>query len=182
MPNFNYAENLLHTVMPHEKWDENPHLKETPGRFARMLKDLTTPIEFDFTTFPNTGLDEMIIVKDIPFYTLCAHHVIPFHGRAHVAYVPQRELAGLSKLPRTVQYFCKGLNIQEELTQTIANFLKDNLDPLGVAVVMQAEHLCMTIRGAQVPGTLTVTTALSGCFRDTNERAREEFMAAIGLK
>lgn len=180
MTEYDYAENLLRHTVKGADW-KSPHLERTPARFAKMLKDLTTPGEFNFTTFPNAqDVDEMIVVKNIPFYTLCAHHVIPFHGICHIGYVPKDQIAGLSKLPRTVHYFCKGLNVQEDLTQLIANFLEAELTPVGVAVVMQAEHLCMTMRGVQVPGTLTLTHALKGCFRDPLEQARAEFFAAIG--
>jgi len=178
---YDHAENLLRNCI-HAEWDSDPHLKQTPDRFARMLKDLTTPDDFDFTTFPNEGVDQMVIIKDIPFYTLCAHHVIPFYGYAHIGYVPDADIAGLSKFARTVKHFCKSLNVQEELTQTICNYLRDELQPVGVAVVMQAEHLCMTMRGAQVPGTKTTTSALWGCFRDPLEQARAEFFSAIGLR
>jgi len=182
VPNFDYAENLLRNVMAHEDWDNDPHLKLTPTRFAKTLKDLTTPEEFDFTTFPNDDCDEMVIVRDIPFYSLCAHHILPFHGIAHVAYVPDKELVGLSKIPRTVRHFARSLNVQEELTQLIANYLDDNLHPVGVAVVMIAEHLCVTMRGAVAPGTKMTTSKLIGCFRDPLEQARAEFFAAIGLR
>ncbi len=182
MPEYDYAERLLSNCVKDVDWD-SPHLKATPARFAKMLRQLTTPDDFEFTTFPNErGVDEMVVVQDIPFYTLCAHHVIPFFGVAHIGYVPIDRIAGLSKFARTVQHFCKGLNVQEELTQIIANFLQEQLDPVGVAVVMRAEHLCMTMRGAQVPGTLTTTNSLKGCFRDPAEQARAEFMSTIGLR
>jgi len=181
---FNYAENLLkHCIKdPDIDWD-SPHLQKTPYRFAKMLHDLTTPDDFEFTTFPNDrDVDAMVLVRDIPFYSLCAHHVIPFYGKAHIGYVPKDQIAGLSKLARTVHHFCRSLNVQEELTQIIANYLDEQLHPVGVAVVMQAEHLCMTMRGAQVPGTLTMTNTLMGCYRDPLEQARSEFFAAIGLR
>lgn len=182
MAEHDYAENLLKHCIKGVDWNDD-HLQRTPTRFAKMLKDLTTPEDFDFTTFPNKRqLDEMVIVKGIPFYTLCAHHVIPFHGVCHIGYVPKDQIAGLSKFPRTVQHFARALNVQEELTQIICNYLEDQLHPVGTAVVMQAEHLCMTMRGAQVPGTQTLTHALTGCYRDANEGARAEFFSAIGLK
>jgi GTP cyclohydrolase I len=179
MPRYDFAENLLRNVMPNEEWDNDPHLGNTPTRFAKMLRELTTPEQFEFTTFPNRGTDEMVIVKDIPFYTLCAHHVIPFFGVAHVAYIPEAEVAGLSKLARTVQLFAKGLNVQEELTQTVANYIEEQLQPKGVAVVMVAEHLCMTMRGVQVPGTKTTTSCMKGVFSDHDRMARAEFLELI---
>lgn len=182
MPQHDYAENLLRHCIKTADWDNDPHLKETPTRFAKMLKELTTPDDFDFTTFPAENIDEMVVVSDIPFWTFCAHHVIPFHGRAHVAYVPSGEIVGISKLPRTVQHFARGLNVQEELTHNIASFIHDNLKPVGVAVVMQAEHLCMTMRGAQVPGALTTTSKMTGCFLDPEKQARAEFLSMIGLR
>lgn len=173
------AQDLLQACVIQD-WVDNPHLKDTPRRFAQMLTDLTTPVDYNFTTFPNEGLDEMVIIKGIPFYTLCAHHVIPFFGEAHVAYVPGPKIAGLSKFARAVQYFAKGLNVQEELTQTVADFLDDELAPRGVAVIMEAEHLCMTMRGAQVPGTRTRTGSMKGVFADHSRTAKAEFLAAIG--
>ena len=159
---------------------QTDHGENTPQRFAQMLSDLTTRDEFSFTTFDNTEkVDEMITVRDIPFYTLCNHHVIPFFGKAHIAYIPQGKIAGLSKFARTVKYFAKGLWVQEHLTSEIADFLEDKLEPLGVAVVMEAEHLCMTMRGVQVPGAMTTTSAMRGVFLDPEKGARQEFLSLI---
>jgi GTP cyclohydrolase I len=119
----------------------------------------------------------MVIVRDIPFVTLCAHHLVPFMGHAHVAYVPGSKLAGLSKFKRLVNYYSKGCWNQETLTQEIATALEEHLvDPVGVAVIMTAEHLCMTIRGAQSPGTTTTTSCMRGCFADHAKKARQEFL------
>jgi GTP cyclohydrolase IA len=155
------------------------HMEDTPKRFANMLEELTQRQGFNFTVFDNEqGVDEMVIISDIPFYTLCAHHVIPFYGVAHIAYLPGSKLAGLSKFARTVKYFAKGLNVQEDLTQNIHNFLTDKLvDPIGVGVIMKGEHLCMTMRGVQTPGTFTTTSAMSGAFLDPSKQARAEFLA-----
>src|SRR3954471_7932513 len=112
----------------------------TPERFVKMLKQLTTPEEFEFTTFESDS-DEMIVCKDITFSSLCAHHIVPYMGKAHVAYIPQGRIVGLSKIPRTVRYHASDLTVQEELTKDIANHLESQLDPLGVAVVMEAEHM-----------------------------------------
>lgn len=153
-------------------------LDNTPERWVKMMRELTTPKTFAFTTF-ESDTDEMIIVSPIPFYSLCSHHLIPFMGQAHVAYVPQGKIAGLSKIARTVQYHMRGLWTQEDLTRAIADTLIDKLNPLGVAVVMRGEHLCMTMRGAQSPGTLTTTSRMTGCFADHSKLARAEFLRLI---
>lgn len=153
------------------------HGRETPLRFVQMLKELTTPPDIKWKTFPNDGYDEMIIERNIPFVSLCNHHVIPFIGLAHVGFIPDQLLPGLSKVARVVQHFAKGLQIQERLTKQVADFLEQNLQPLGVAVVIEAEHMCMTIRGAQVPGTQTYTAAMRGRFADHDKTAKAEFLA-----
>lgn len=159
---------------------ESEHGEETPRRFVKMLKELTTPQEFKFTTFENTeGVDEMITVSPIPFYSLCNHHVVPFYGEAHVAYVPKNQIVGLSKLARTVEYFARGLWVQEHLTKEIADFLEGNLNPHGVAVVMKAEHLCMAMRGVRIADATTTTSAMRGVFADHSRTAKAEFMATI---
>ena len=155
-----------------------PHGRETPKRFVQMLKELTTPEEFNFTTFP-ADYDEMIIVRNLPFVSLCNHHVVPFHGVAHIGYVPNELMAGLSKFGRTVKYFAKRLQVQEELTNDIATYLQDMLSPKGVIVMMEAEHLCMTIRGVQMPGAMTRTTCVKGVFADHDRTAKMEFLSAI---
>jgi GTP cyclohydrolase IA len=161
-------------------FDASEHMQRTPERFVKMLQELTTPAAFEFTVFDNTkGLNEMITLYNIPFYTLCAHHVIPFFGVAHIGYVPGGSIAGLSKLPRAVNHFARGLNVQEELTASIADFLDGKLRPLGVAVVMEAEHLCMAMRGVQAPGVRTRTAAMGGVFADHSRTAKAEFLAGI---
>jgi GTP cyclohydrolase I len=155
------------------------HGKETPMRFIDMLKELTTPTPIKWKTFPNEGYDEMIIERDIPFTSLCNHHVIPFIGVAHIGYVPDQEVPGLSKLARVVHHFAKALQVQERLTKQIADFLEENLKPRGVAVVLEAEHMCMTIRGVQVPGTRTYTAAMRGVFGDHARTAKMEFMSRL---
>lgn len=158
----------------------NEHMRETPKRFVQMLKDLTSPKEFEFTVFNNDeGVDEMVTVMDIPFYTLCAHHIVPFFGVAHVGYVPDGSIAGLSKFSRTVQHFAKQLTVQEVLTNQIADFLEVKLAPKGVIVVMEAEHLCMAMRGVQTPGVKTRTTSVRGVFADHDRTAKAEFMSGI---
>lgn len=156
------------------------HGSRTPERFVRMLKELTTPEEFEFTTFPNDGVDEIITVRDIPFVSVCNHHVIPFVGKAHIGYIPDEYIVGLSKFARVVRYYSRRLQVQERLTQQIADFLEDELCPLGVAVVLEAEHMCMTVRGVQTPGSLTITSAMKGVFSDHDRTAKSEFMRLIG--
>lgn len=155
------------------------HGKETPARFVQMLRELTTPPPIKWKTFPNEGMDEMIIVDEIPFVSLCNHHVIPFIGHARVGYVPDMGVAGLSKFARVVHHYAHGLQIQERLTMQVADFLEENLKPKGVIVVVKAEHMCMTIRGAQSPGTKTTTTAVKGVFADHERTAKMEFLMNI---
>jgi GTP cyclohydrolase I len=155
------------------------HGQDTPTRFVHMLKELTTPSPIKWKTFTNEGYDELIIVRDIPFVSLCAHHVVPFHGTANIGYIPDLLVAGLSKFARVVQHFAKALQIQEKLTKEVADFLQENLMPLGVAVVMEAEHMCMTIRGAHVPGTKTYTASMYGRFADHDRTAKAEFLARL---
>ena len=172
------ARELL-TALP--SWLEVPedHRRRTPERMVRSLLEMTTPQPFEFTTFPNAGMDEMITLGPIPFHALCAHHVLPFLGNAWVSYVPNDKVVGLSKIPRAVQEISKGLWVQEELTQTIANFLWEHLEPVGLGIVMKAEHLCMAIRGVQAPGVLTTTSAMLGAYGDHNRTAKAEFLASI---
>jgi GTP cyclohydrolase I len=155
-----------------------PHMKDTPRRFVQMMNELTQSEPFNFTTFDATS-DEMIIEVGIPFYTLCAHHVIPFHGQAHVGYVPNTKLAGLSKFGRLVKNIAKGLWVQEELTAAIADALEAELEPRGVAVILRGEHMCMSMRGVQMPGVITQTAAMRGVFGDHSRTAKMEFLEAI---
>jgi GTP cyclohydrolase IA len=159
---------------------ESDHMRRTPARFVAMLQELTVPEPFNFTVFDNAGgLDEMITLYNIPFYTLCAHHVIPFYGKAHIAYVPDGSIAGLSKFARTVKMFSRQLTVQEEMTVAIADFLEEKLSPKGVAVVLEAEHLCMAMRGIQAPGVVTRTAAMRGVFADHGRTAKAEFLDGI---
>jgi len=155
------------------------HGQDTPTRFVHMLKELTEPLPIKWKCFPNDGMDEMIIVRNIPFVSLCNHHVIPFIGKADIGYVPGEFVAGLSKFARVVHHFAKALQVQERLTQQVADFLEKNLKPRGVAVVMEAEHLCMTIRGVQTPGTKTYTAVMSGVFNDHTRTAKAEFLSRL---
>jgi GTP cyclohydrolase IA len=175
-----YAKELIiNAVGGLDTFEDSEHFEGTPNRFIKMLDELTTPEDFTFTMFDSSH-DEMITVSPIPFYSLCAHHMIPFFGEAHVAYVPQGKIAGLSKIARTVKYFSHNLWVQEDLTWTIAEHLEERLEPLGVAVIMKGEHLCMTMRGVQSPGTKTTTSIMRGVFIDPKKQAREEFLRIIG--
>jgi GTP cyclohydrolase I len=160
--------------------ESNPHLLDTPRRVAASLRELITPVEFEFTVFDNRGIDQMIVVQDIPFYSLCAHHLLPFYGKAHVAYIPADKMAGISKIARAVEYFMRGLNVQEELTKDIMDFLVEKLDPLGAIVVIEGHHLCMAMRGVESRVHKTTTSALTGVFLRPDKRAREEFFQLIG--
>jgi len=154
---------------------------ETPRRVARAYAEMLTPVPFDATTFPNDeGYDEFVVLKDIPFSSLCEHHLLPFHGVAHVAYLPGDRLLGLSKLARVVDHYSRRLQVQERLTTQIAGWLVEQLRPKGSGVVIEAEHACMTIRGARSTGARTVTSALTAVVRD-DERSRREFLALVGL-
>lgn len=160
-------------------WREVAHMQGTPLRVAKMMIDLTTPMEFEFTMFQNEDIDHMIVVQGIPFHSLCAHHLLPFFGVAHVAYVPDKRLAGLSKFARTIKHFSRGANVQEEMTQDVANFLEEKLDPKGLGVVLRGRHLCMEMRGAEAHGE-TVTSSMKGVFLDPKKGARSEFLNLLG--
>ncbi|MBX5470371.1 MAG: GTP cyclohydrolase I FolE [Thermoleophilaceae bacterium] len=160
---------------------EHEALRDTPRRVARAYQELLTPQPFHLTTFPNDErYDELVMARSIPFHSLCMHHLLPFHGVAHVAYLPGERILGLSKLARVVDMFARGLQVQERLTKQIATWLESELKPKGVGVVLEAEHMCMTIRGVQKPGARTITSALHGIVRD-DPRTRQEFLALAGL-
>jgi GTP cyclohydrolase I len=156
-------------------------LQGTPGRMARAYAELFTPREFELTTFPNDeGYDELVLARDIPVRSVCEHHLLPFSGVAHVGYLPGERIVGLSKLARVVEHFASRPQVQERLTKQIADWLRDQLSPLGVGVVIEAEHSCMTLRGVQAAGSSTVTSALQGTLRDDG-RSRQEFFALSGV-
>lgn len=157
-------------------------LRDTPRRMAAAYLELLTPEPFNMTMFPNEeGYDELVLVRDIPFQSVCMHHVLPFHGVAHVAYLPADRILGLSKLARVVDLFARDLQLQERLTVQIGSWLQQQLQPKGVGVVLEAEHLCMSLRGVHKPGATTVTSALHGLVRD-DPRTREEFLSLTGGK
>jgi len=152
-------------------------LRETPRRMAAAYAELLTPQPFQPTTFPNDGgYDELVLIRAIPFHSLCMHHLLPFHGVAHIGYLPGQRIVGLSKLGRVVEHFARDLQIQERLTTQIADWLQRELEPKGVGVVLEAEHLCMSLRGVQKHGATTVTSALHGLVRD-DVGTRQEFLS-----
>ena len=157
------------------------HLRDTPRRVAAAYSELLTPQAFTLTTFPNEeAYDELVLVRDLPFHSLCEHHLLPFQGVAHVGYLPDSRIVGLSKLARVVDHFARGLQVQERLTKQVADCLHDTLQPKGVAVVVEAEHACLSLRGARAHDSRTVTSSLHGRLRD-NPATRQEFFALAGI-
>jgi len=161
-------------------------LVRTPGRMARALQFLTSGYDADIDAVLNGALftvdySEMVIVKDIDFYSLCEHHVLPFFGKCHIAYIPRTRVIGLSKLPRLVEVFARRLQIQERMTNQIAETIRDTIDPLGVAVVCEGTHLCMSMRGVEKQNSTAVTSAMLGAFRD-QARTRMEFLELLRLR
>ncbi len=157
----------------------SPGIAETPRRMAAAYAELLTPVPFVATTFPNDeGYDELVVARDIPFHSLCMHHMLPFHGVAHVAYLPGERIVGLSKLARVVESFSRDLQVQERLTMQVASWLEETLRPRGVGVVLEAEHACMALRGVRKPGSRAVTSALRGLLRDDG-RTRNEFLTLV---
>ena len=158
-------------------------LLDTPKRVEKSLRFLTSGYRADIDETLNNALftvdyNEMVIVRDIDFYSLCEHHLLPFFGRCHVAYIPQGRVIGLSKIPRLVEIFARRLQIQERLTNQIAETVRDKVQPLGVAVVMEAAHLCMSMRGVQKQNSIATTSAMLGVFRE-DARTRMEFLELI---
>ena len=166
---------------------ERPGLRETPSRVARMYQEIFAGIDVDaanvVTVVEGADFDEMIMVRDIPLYSVCEHHLLPFVGKAHVAYIPNKsqQITGLSKVARVVDILAKKAQVQERLATEIAEAIERALSPRGVFVVIEAEHLCMTMRGVKKPGSLTVTSAVRGLFR-TDARTRQEAMDHIRMR
>ena len=159
-----------------------PHLSDSPRRVADAYAELLTPPPFDLTTFPNDeGYNELVLAAGIPVQSLCEHHLLPFTGVAHIGYLPGDRILGLSKLARVLDLFARDLQVQERLTQQVADWLRDNLNPRGVGVVIEAEHLCMSLRGVRARGARTTTSALHGLLRE-DARSRQEFFALTGLR
>jgi GTP cyclohydrolase I len=161
-------------------------LVRTPERVARALKFLTRGYDQDPKAIINGALftepySEMIVVRDIDFFSLCEHHILPFYGKANVAYIPRNKIVGISKIARLVEVFARRLQVQERLTTQVANTIQEQLDPLGVAVVLEAEHLCMRMRGVEKPNSRVVSSAMLGVFH-TASKTREEFMTLISRR
>lgn len=161
---------------------DRPGLKETPRRVAKMYEEMFAGLTLDparhlKVVFPE-NYDEMVLVKDIPFTSMCEHHLLPFNGVAHVAYIPDGQVTGLSKIARVVDEVARRPQVQERMTQTVAEMVDEHLKTQGVAVVISAEHSCMAIRGIKKPGSTTVTSAVRGVFKD-NQSTRAEFMSLI---
>ncbi|HLX35159.1 MAG TPA: GTP cyclohydrolase I FolE [Candidatus Limnocylindrales bacterium] len=162
---------------------DRPGLRGTPDRVHRMYAELTAGYHVDPDRLVNdaiydVGYSEMVVVKDIPFYSLCEHHLLPFFGNASVAYIPKGRVIGLSKIPRVVEMYARRLQVQERMTQQIAEFLDDRLGPQGVGVVIEATHLCAVMRGIRKPGTIMTTASVLGLFR-TRDRTRAEFYSHL---
>jgi len=178
----NVADHMA-AIMGELKLDlDDPNYEGTPERVAKMYLEmfhgLREGAEPKITTFPNEeGYHHMVIEREIPFYSMCAHHFVPFYGHAHIAYIPEAEVVGLSKLPRILEFYAKRPQLQERLTEQVAEFLWTKLHPQGVMVVIEARHLCVEMRGVKKPGALTTTSALRGCFAD--RMVREEFLALL---
>jgi GTP cyclohydrolase I len=172
-----------------ERLGEDPDregLRRTPERFATALRYLTSGYQQDADKILNNAVfsvcyDQMVVVKDIEFFSLCEHHMLPFFGRCHVAYIPDKRVVGLSKIPRLVNMFSRRLQIQERLTSQIAQAIQSSITPLGVGVVVEARHLCMVMRGVEKQRSEAVTSAMLGAFRD-NLQTREEFLALINRR
>ena len=162
---------------------ERDGLRRTPERFEKAFRFLTSGYQQDPEKLLNGAMftvsyDQMVLVKDIEFYSLCEHHLLPFFGKCHVAYIPDKKVVGLSKIPRLVNMFARRLQIQERLTNQIANAIQQKINPLGVGVVIEGRHLCMAMRGVEKENSQTVTSAMLGSFKD-NPKTREEFLSLI---
>lgn len=165
---------------------EREGLLKTPNRVARMFDELTAGYHIDPVALINGAIfsvdyDEMVVVKDIDFHSLCEHHMLPFYGRAHVAYIPNGKVVGLSKIPRIVEMFARRLQIQEQMTAQIANFIQETLEPTGVAVVVEGAHMCAMMRGVKKANTKMTTSKMLGAFRE-DDKLRAEFMAHIASR
>ena len=157
---------------------EREGLNETPKRYIKFMREFLEPKEFNFTSFDAEGTDEMIVQTNIPFYSLCEHHTAPFFGVANVAYIPNGKIVGLSKLARTVDLYANRFQNQERITTQIAERIQEELNPIGVAVTLKAQHLCMCMRGVKKHDTWTTTSKMIGVFK-TDINARNEFLSLI---
>ncbi len=165
---------LLNIIYP--DWTNRTDMGDTPARVARAFEEMLVPEPYDFTVFDNEeDYDQIVAVHEVPFTSLCAHHLLPFSGKASVGYIPQEKYAGLSKLARTVEHYAHDLQTQERMTHQIGTHLNEVLHPLGVAVVIESEHMCMIARGVKKPGVRAVTSFMKGAFL-LNPTSREEFL------
>jgi GTP cyclohydrolase I len=171
-------ERSVRTILDEFDNTEREGLKETPKRYIKFLREFLSPPKFNFTTFDSEGMDEMIVQTNIPFYSLCEHHLAPFFGVGHIAYIPDKKIVGLSKLARTLELYSRKLQNQERITLQIADRLMKELNPKGVAVVLKAQHLCMSMRGVKKHDTHTTTSKMIGCFRKKST-CRNEFLNFI---
>ena len=185
--NIDTIEKLIHELLIQIGEDPNREgIKKTPERVAKAWQFLAKGYEQNLDKIINDAIftedyDEMVTVKDIDFFSLCEHHMLPFFGKAHVAYIPDGKIIGLSKVPRIIEMFSRRLQVQERLTQQIAETLNDVLSPKGVAVVLEGEHMCMQMRGVEKQNSYATTSAMTGRFR-TDSRTREEFLNIISMK
>jgi GTP cyclohydrolase I len=157
---------------------EREGLKDTPKRYIKFLEEFLNPSPFEFTTFENDGMNEMVIVKDIQFYSLCEHHMVPFFGTGAIAYIPSTKIVGISKLPRVLDLYSRRLQNQERITTQVADFIQEKLQCRGVAVVLNARHMCMEMRGIKANCANTTTSAMRGVF-ETDFNCRQEFLNLI---
>ena len=183
--NFEKIESIILDLLKEIGEDpEREGLQKTPHRVAKSWTTFAkgykqTPEEVVGDAIFNEQCDEVVAVKDIDFFSLCEHHLLPFKGVAHVGYLPEKKIIGLSKIPRIVDIYARRLQVQERLTQQVADALQDVLNPKGVAVVIEAEHLCMQMRGVEKKSSFMITSAVRGAFRENN-KTREEFLSIIG--
>lgn len=171
-------EDAVKTILQNYDNVEREGLQDTPKRYIKFLDEFLTPPKFNFTTFDAEGTDEMIIQTNIPFYSLCEHHLAPFFGVGHIAYIPNKKIVGLSKLARTLDLYSRRFQNQERITTQIAERLMTELEPVGVGVVLKAQHLCMSMRGVKKHDTYTTTSKMTGIFKEDG-RCRNEFIKFI---
>ncbi len=173
------AEEAFRTLLKYLGEDTSREgLKDTPKRYIKFMKEFLYPPKWKVTTFDAEGYDQMIIQTNIPFYSLCEHHVAPFFGIGHIAYIPDKKIVGISKLARSLETYSRALQNQERITKQVADFLDETLKPKGVAVVLKAQHLCMAMRGVKKHDTWTITSEMNGEF-DTDLNCRNEFLNLI---
>lgn len=180
--NLEAAEKAIHDFMTAMGFPVNSDgMKMTPKRFVKFWKEFVTPDQFQLTTFDSEGCDGIIISKDIPFFSICEHHLAPFFGTAAIAYIPNgKKIVGISKLPRTLELFARRPQNQERITKQVAEYLMKNLEARGVAVIINARHLCQEMRGVKKPGVNTITSEMLGVFKDDSS-ARNELMNLLQL-